>query len=89
MSAGIERKSWLPDGGDLIWVKRDLQILHQIYQFLDATKQSLIGHAGPYDTVMVNPAVEFEALVTHRVLPWSHGGIARPRRETWWRANRS
>jgi hypothetical protein len=75
----------LTDGGDLIWVKRDLQILHQIYQFLDATKQSLIGHAGPYDTVMIDPAVEFEALVTHRALPCHTA----ERRETWWRANRS
>lgn len=54
----------------MLRVKRDLQILHQIYQFLDPKKQGLIGDAGPHDTVMVDPDVEFEALVTHRALPW-------------------
>jgi hypothetical protein len=49
----------------LLGVKRWLLGLHALYQFLDPIKRSLIGDPGWHSLVMLDLAVEFDALLTH------------------------
>jgi hypothetical protein len=49
----------------LLRVKCCLLGLHPLYQFLDPIKRSLIGNSGRHVLVMLDLAVEFDALVTH------------------------
>jgi hypothetical protein len=49
----------------LLRMKRDLLSLHLLDQSLDSIKHCLIGDAGRHETVMLDLAVEFGALLTH------------------------
>jgi hypothetical protein len=49
----------------LLRVKCCLLGLHPLYQLLDPIKRSLIGNSGRHVLVMLDLAVEFDALVTH------------------------
>jgi len=60
----------------LFWMKRRLLGLHSLDQFLDPIKHSLISDSGRHALVMLNLAVEFDALVTHFSVP--HPRVAVP-----------
>jgi hypothetical protein len=47
-------------------MKGGLLRLHPLYQFFDPIKSRLIGDPGRQALVMLNLAVEFDTLVTHR-----------------------
>jgi hypothetical protein len=47
-------------------MKRGFLCLHPRYQFFDPIKGGLIGDPGRQALVMLDLAVEFDALVTHR-----------------------
>jgi hypothetical protein len=64
-----QRKSWLPDGCDLMGMKRDLQSPQWADQPVDSIDQSLVG-------VALNLLVDFGAL-THDTLQLQ-GGKASP-----------
>jgi hypothetical protein len=49
----------------LLEVKRGLLCLHSLYQFLDPINGTLICNRGRQALVMLDFAVEFDALVTH------------------------
>jgi hypothetical protein len=57
----------------LLRVKRCLLGLHPLYQFLDPIKRSLIGNSGRHVLVMLDLAVEFDALLTHGFTATSGG----------------
>jgi hypothetical protein len=46
-------------------MKCGLLTLHPLYQFLDPVECLLIRHAGRYETVMLDPLVDLNALLTH------------------------
>jgi hypothetical protein len=54
----------------LIRVKCSLLDLRPLYQFSDPIEQSLIGESRRQTMVMLDPAVEFDAPVTHFIPPF-------------------
>jgi hypothetical protein len=54
-------------------VKRCLLGLHPIYQFLDPVEHSWIGDSGSHTLVMVDLAIDLDALLTHCFRPLSGG----------------
>jgi hypothetical protein len=50
----------------LFGVKGGLSRLHPLYQLFDPIKRTLIGDPGGQGLVMLDLAVEFDTLVTHR-----------------------
>jgi hypothetical protein len=53
----------------LLRVERSLLGLHLLYQFLNPIKEIRIGDSGRHALVMLDLAVEFDALVTHFPVP--------------------
>jgi hypothetical protein len=62
----------------LLGVKVGLLCLHPLYQFFDPIKRSLIGDPGRQALVMLDLAVEFDTLVTHKK-PRSNRETEQPR----------
>jgi hypothetical protein len=62
----------------LLGMERSLLSLHPLNQFLDPIKHRLVGDAGRHVPVMLDLAVEFDALVTHGTHLKVTGGKQRP-----------
>jgi hypothetical protein len=57
----------------LLWMKRQLLSLHPLNQSLDPINRWLICEPGRQETMVLDLAVKFDALVTHRALPLQPG----------------
>jgi len=54
-------------------VKHSLLSFHPLDQFLDPIKHSLIGYSGRHALVMLDLAINFDALITHRSVTFVRG----------------
>jgi hypothetical protein len=57
----------------LLGVKHSLLSFHLLYQFLDPIKCKLIGDLGRQALVMLDLAINFDALITHRSSAFARG----------------
>jgi hypothetical protein len=63
-----------PEAALLVGVKHSLLSFHPLDQFLDPIKHSLIGYSGRHALVMLDLAINFDALITHRSFAFVRGG---------------